>query len=380
MANSQRKGNDNAISTVPARSAQDAGQDPNQRKPLCKKGSQPDRSTDGAHTKRIWALDFTKGALVLVMVLYHWLNYFVGSHGFFYRYLLFLPPSFICISGFLISQVYASRFRITGERVPRRMVIRGLKVLAIFILLNVTTVGVLAFRSGSGKGWHDFLTRSALWSVFVSGNMTGGRLVAFYILLPISYLLILSACIMVISRRYRNIYHVVTIIALMAIMILRATSRTSPTLELMSVGCLGISAGYISIEKVDRFLKRPHLILLAYVLYILGITLWNTPYPLQVIGVLLTLMLIYRLGTASSGDGQIPQLLALLGKYSLFGYIAQIAILQCLRGVLRVEYSESIPAFSLVLAVILTVISVIAVDRARTRVSTVDHLYRVVFS
>ena len=114
MNNSQRKGNDSVISAAAVGSAREAGQDPNQRKPFYKKGSEPNMSIDGVRTKRIWALDFTKGVLVLVMVLYHWLNYFIGSNGFFYRYLLFLPPSFICISGFLISRVYVSRFRITG--------------------------------------------------------------------------------------------------------------------------------------------------------------------------------------------------------------------------------------------------------------------------
>src|SRR5271169_6764755 len=61
-----------------------------------KRGSETAGSS-GSKTGRISALDFTKGTLVLVMVLYHWLNYFVGSQGSFYRYLSFLPPSFICI-------------------------------------------------------------------------------------------------------------------------------------------------------------------------------------------------------------------------------------------------------------------------------------------
>jgi uncharacterized membrane protein len=30
------------------------------------------------------AIDFTKGALVLFMVLYHWLNYVFGPHGKYY--------------------------------------------------------------------------------------------------------------------------------------------------------------------------------------------------------------------------------------------------------------------------------------------------------
>ena len=75
--------------------------------PAIKQGEQAVDASSGRRG-RISALDFTKGALVLVMVLYHWLNYFVGPQGDFYRYLSFLPPSFICITGFLISHVYLS--------------------------------------------------------------------------------------------------------------------------------------------------------------------------------------------------------------------------------------------------------------------------------
>src|SRR6476620_8358523 len=87
-------------------------------------------------TGRLVALDFTKVALVLVMVLYHWLNYFVGVQGFFYRYLRFVTPSFIFITGFLISRVYLSKYTAPDLRLPRRLLVRGLKLFAIFLALN----------------------------------------------------------------------------------------------------------------------------------------------------------------------------------------------------------------------------------------------------
>src|SRR5437879_11411849 len=86
---------------------------------------------------RISALDFTKGMLVLLMVLYHWLNYFVASEGDFYRYLRFVTPSFIFITGFLISNVYLSKYQISDSRLPKRLTIRGLKILAVFVFLNL---------------------------------------------------------------------------------------------------------------------------------------------------------------------------------------------------------------------------------------------------
>src|SRR5262245_13312773 len=108
--------------------------------------ARPESIAAAGATQRIAALDFTKGALVLFMVLYHWLNYFVASQGEFYRYLRFLTPSFIFITGFLISNVYLSRYRISDPRLPRRLVQRGLKTLAIFIILNIL-IGFLFSQS-----------------------------------------------------------------------------------------------------------------------------------------------------------------------------------------------------------------------------------------
>src|ERR1700740_404806 len=72
----------------------------------------PDEVTTASlvNKQRIPALDFTKGTLALFMVLYHWINYFVGVEWGYYRYLRFLSPSFIFISGFMISNVYLSKY------------------------------------------------------------------------------------------------------------------------------------------------------------------------------------------------------------------------------------------------------------------------------
>src|SRR5215813_5460686 len=89
-----------------------------------------------AAPQRISALDFTKGALVLIMVLYHWINYFIGPQWPYYFYLRFLTPSFIFITGFMISHVYLAKYEVTDLRLPRRLFIRGLKLMGIFLALN----------------------------------------------------------------------------------------------------------------------------------------------------------------------------------------------------------------------------------------------------
>ena len=91
-------------------------------------------------SQRIPALDFTKGALVLIMVLYHWINYFIGNEWGYYQYLRFLTPSFIFITGFMISNVYLSKYAVADSRLPKRLFTRGLKLLAIFVVLNLSRI------------------------------------------------------------------------------------------------------------------------------------------------------------------------------------------------------------------------------------------------
>lgn len=71
----------------------------------------------------------------------------------------------------------------------------------------------------------------------------------------------------------------------------------------------------------------------------------------------------------------------LLGKYSLFGYIIQIAILQVLYRVSR--YADLGPATAVAVllgTIALTVLSVTGVDQARRKAPRLDNLYRAVFS
>src|SRR5467141_3434231 len=119
---------------------------------------------------RIGALDFTKGALVLFMVLYHWLNYFVAPEGDMYRYLRFLTPSFIFITGFLISNVYLSRYQVADRHVPARLVQRGLKLLAVFVCLNLA-IGLLLADSYNGKILFGQLSLRNMVAIYVTGNV-----------------------------------------------------------------------------------------------------------------------------------------------------------------------------------------------------------------
>ena len=341
------------------------------------------RQTTGSSVKsspRISALDFTKGALVLIMVLYHWLNYFGGLHD--NRYLRFLTPSFIFITGFLLSNVYFAKYDLNNPQLRRRLATRGLKILAIFIALNA----IIAMLSGGFANMKLFMVQlftSSAVRVFVTGNVVVsglGKGVAFYILVPISYLLIFSSGLVAVCRFYKYAAHAVCAACLLCILLLHLNGVESSNLDLLTIGLLGVVAGYAPITAINALVQHPLLLALSYLLYVGAITVWNVIYPLQIVGVCLSLMILYLLGQGDE-TGKVQRRIILLGKYSLFGYISQIAILQVLRRVFRsTDAGAAVLMVSFVLAFVLTLLSVEFVDRARRESTGVDRVYKWVFA
>ena len=327
------------------------------------------------------ALDFTKGALVLIMVLYHWLNYFYSVHGYFYRYLRFLPPSFIFITGFLISHIYFSKYSIADPNLRKRLIRRGLKLLAIFILLNLAISSVIS-ESYDGRILFAYSSLKTIVSVYVVGNtfVAGGKLAAFYVLVPISYLLILSAGLLPICKLYKYVYHITCILSLVCVIALNIWGLESSNLELITIGLLGLICGYIPIERVNMIIKRPYVLGAGYVCYLTAITIWDATYPLEIIGVCLTLIVIYSCGTWGRDSGKVWQNIILLGRYSLFGYITQVAVLQLLHRSLRHNEGAGTLCISFFVALFFTIMIVVAVDWARTKAGSVNRLYVAVFS
>lgn len=333
-------------------------------------------------SRRIPALDFTKGALVLLMVLYHWVNYFIGPQWPYYKYLRFLTPSFIFIAGFMISNVYLSKYAATDPRLAKRLFTRGLKLLAVFLALNLARTLVVPLL-GTGAPVSNPVDAKNLFTVFVSGNfpVAGSKLISFSILVPISYLLMLSGALMLPYRLYRYTFHLVCVFLLLCILILGVTGGGSYDLEFITIGMLGVLAGFVPIKAINDFVRHPYMLACAYLCYVIAITIWNVPFALQVVGVSLSLMVIYLIGDSGRESGRIRSEIILLGKYSLLGYICQIGILQILSaGFHRIDLGFIGLIVSFVAAVVLTALSVEVVDRARARTASVDRLYKLVFA
>jgi peptidoglycan/LPS O-acetylase OafA/YrhL len=323
---------------------------------------------------RIAALDFTKGALVLVMVLYHWLNYFVMADGSVYKYLRFLTPSFTFITGFLISQVYLSKYRASGRHVPTRLTVRGIKLLAIVLCLNLA-ISAAGLKSLSTRATAGFSGDMAM------AYLVGTAPIAFSVLVPIAYLLIFSAGLVSFSQGFRNIYHVACVVFIGWAFLFQLEGISCGYLQLFSIGLLGVSVGYVPIERINRLMGKPLAIFVAYLAYLLAITLYDDIYPLQIVGVCLSLAIIYWIGIRSAETTRIGNIIVQLGQYSLFGYIVQILILQILRRSLRpFGLGNAASAFAFVICLACTILSVEALDRARNKSAGLNKVYTAVFS
>ncbi len=329
------------------------------------------------------AIDFTKGALVLSMVLYHWLNYFLGPQGQYYDYLRFLTPSFIFITGFMISHIQLRRYENSGRSLAKRLFVRGLKLLTVFVVLNALVYAALSRVQVPYSVWGKSL-RSFSWAAFVVGGSSapdGQKSVIFNILVPIAYLLIVSAGLVVFTRRVRYAFYCTLSVLVVAVVFMRFSDLENMYLELLMIGVLGVVVGFAGSEQIAFVLSHPYILTALYCLLLAVITIWGVPLPSQIASVILTTALLYTAGSRLATPGTARRRTILLGKYSLLGYIAQIAILQGLRKISWLS-QHGIAALlgSLLLGVLLTMMAVEAADVARRKSKLVNDLYRLRFS
>src|ERR1700744_3702978 len=306
---------------------------PQENQDLAARPKAPATSTS-PKAQRIHALDFTKGALVLIMVLYHWVNYFIGLEWPYYRYLRFLSSSFIFITGFMISHVYLSKYAAADPRLSKRLVTRGAKLMGIFLVLNAARDLAIPIL-GPGPAAQSLPSLRDLFTIFVSGNftVTGNKLVSFTILVVISYVLMFSGILMPLFNRYKYTFHVVCLLLLLSITTLRVFGTGSYNLEFITIGMLGVMAGFMPIKRLNEIVAHRYALALAYICYTIAISIWNVPFPLLIVAVALNLLVLYAVGISRSETGVLMNEIILLGKYSLLGYIAQVAILQILSAI-----------------------------------------------
>ena len=321
------------------------------------------------------ALDFAKGGLVLCMVAYHTLNYF--HHDLFLlRQLHFLPPSFIFIAGFLITSVYLPRIRRGDTSAYRRLLVRGLKLFVLFVALNVIvqTLCQTSYNRNLGLG----ALVGQLDTVLLTGEH---RATVFGVLLPISYLLLVSAALLRIARATPYALAAIAAGTFVLCAVLERQGLLFFNLDLLSMGLLGLVAGFVGKAQLDRLGANLTALTPAYLAYALAICYWYPAYLLNTVGVTLALLLLYALGRRFANRGFLGRMVTLAGAYSLWSYLVQIAALQILFRLTRHSGALADAILTpLAVTVVITLAAVKALDYARAHSRAATRAYRFVFA
>lgn len=321
-------------------------------------------------------LDFVKGFLVVVMALYHGMNYFSNVPAEYYGYLRFVNGSFVFISGYVVAAFYAEQARTDKFAAFRRLASRGLKLLCIFTALNlaVSAVGVTNYRAVT-FGLSDYLDSAA--DIYGSGQ---AHQIAFRILVPISYVLMVSGLYLVSKRSQATLIALTIAAALLWTLFAPLVANVFFVLT----GLVGLSFGLLLL-KYDLLRHRVRnwpLILIGFIA-IASVMNWLSGNVLAYgIGVGLLLKLVYDGSALLAPDGRLYTWLVLFGKYSLVSYIAQIGFLFVLHRVLRGH--ELAPAYELALAFVATcaflLATCMAIEKLRRRFRLFEGTYRLVFA
>lgn len=321
---------------------------------------------------RIGALDWTKGALVVCMVAYHSINY-SAFRPMAFKALGFLPPSFILIAGFLVGQVYATKYSLNTWKPYLRLLIRGFKLLLLFLVLNV--VHCIILKRDIIDGVWEFADRAG--TVFVSGNNREG---IFEVLLPIAYFLILAPALLWFRSRTKGGIALFASALFLLCVVMDRNGMSYKNLCLLSAGVIGMACGLIRMESIDWFSFKLLPVFGVYVVYRLCSYFYGEIYPVQMFGALSTLILLYGLALHLDCDSRSGRRIVLLGKYSLAGYLIQIPLIQLLvlfRG--KPTHWIGVIAVALITAALLFFI-VEGLNLLRSRSAVVDSAYKAVFA
>lgn len=333
----------------------------------------PSGSAAPGSSRRIDTLDWTKGLLIICMVVYHGINY-SAFRPLAFQFLAFLPPSFILITGFLAGQVYAAKYDLGTWKPYLRLATRGFKLLLVFTILNL--VHCIAIKRGIFEGVGEFAARAT--SIFLSGN---GRTGIFEVLLPIAYFLLLAPVLLWLRSRASGSITGCAAAFFLLCLALERSGNAMKNLDFLSVGFIGMAFGLIPMQTIDRLATKWVPILLLYAVYRLCSHFFGETYSVQIFAAIISVLLLYCCALHLRMGGWFQQQMVVLGQYSLLGYLVQIAVLQGVVKVLGGRPQHVAGVFAVcVMTAIATWVIVKTVHQSRRKSRIVDAGYKTIFA
>ena len=330
-------------------------------------------------TARNQALDFTKGFLVIAMVVYHTMSYFLVDRTEYYFYVNYIAGSFLFISGLICGTIYLEKYLNDPQYVYKRLSRRSFKLIALFLSVNIIIHSILK-KNYNGQELGINIIFNNLYSIFVTGD---SALMAFEILLPIAYLLLVCQ-LLLFSVRLKYILFV------LLIFIFGLTSYKHIDLglnwNLILIGIGGFYSGIICFA-ISSILKNKIinvfviLLLLIYFFILVPqkIELNNISFYILINVVIANL---YLIGKWLNAYNMITKNIIFFGQYSLLLYLSQIFILQILHKMININILWfNTGHFLIIIAVNLCLLFICQGTRfLRDKYIFVDNIYRLIFS
>jgi len=327
--------------------------------------------------ERDCAVDFVKGVLVEVMILFHVMNYFIGTEHVVLKYLDFVTGGFVFITGYVISAFSVAKYGSSSFQLYRRLLLRGVKMVMLFTLVNVAINLVIERNYNNVElGIGRFLENT--FSIYIIGYK---QLAAFEILLPIAYVLMISPLLLVVCRAGRSLMMLV-----ISILLLYCTLAEGVPFNLIyvSIGLNGFALGLLLKGKYRYGSDENHhklLFVCLAVLYCGIITIFEQAYPIYVLGIIAIVGAIYLIGRDLDYDKSVWRAVVLCGEYSLVAYLSQIVFLQALfRLSTNVALPISVPLCAFIITNVFVFMVCASLAFLRGRSLFVDRTYKIVFN
>jgi len=257
----------------------------------------------------------------------------------------------------------------------KRLLIRGSKLFVLFtalnLIINITGVGNPNKASLGIENYFDHISQ-----IYIYGNQ---KQAAFLILLPISYVLMISPLFIA----FKSIKAFTSVILSALIVIVSILEVKSNIINLGLVGLVGLLVG-LSIHKfmAEQRIQSKVAIVLCLSFVIATMQYFSNNTLGYATGILILIKLFYDLAKSIYIKNQIAQWIILFGQYSLLCYILQIVFLQ---GLMRMFSSQKwgmgYETISIFMATNIFLLMICFLIRfLRTRFKFMDKSYKLVFA